>query len=449
MPRGGRAGLCGDCGRRCGRREDEKQCGCGGDERASRGTSHLVSFLAHSCRATYFGSETLPELLPLCYSGVKKVFGGRMTAGWARGSRELPENMLQWRVRWPCPSGKRMTIREIADLAGVSIATVSRVLNGRDDVADETRDAVRRVIREQGYTANRNARGLSAGRTGLVGVLVPLVFPAYFAEILAGAAEALYEQDMRVVLSPTQHEHDREVSLLDRLMHGGDRRRADHPARGVERGARARSRRRLSVRRRRPADAARRPHPLRFRGARVGRRPGDAPPALARAPPDRRDHRPARLGRDRGPPARLPRGARSRRHHARPGARGRVRLRDHRGRAGARERCSTSATRRRRSSPSTTTSPSARCSAARARGLRIPEDLSIVGFDDVEHASIVTPALTTVRQPLAEMGRTAVSLLIRLLEHQSVETLSVQLATRLVVRESTSPPRARALAATA
>src|SRR3954449_10031111 len=109
------------------------------------------------------------------------------------------------------PSGKKMTIREIADLSGVSIATVSRVLNGRDDVSDETREAVRRVIREQGYTANRNARGLSAGRTGLVGVLVPLVFPVYFSAILAGASEALYEQETRVVLSPTQHQHDREV----------------------------------------------------------------------------------------------------------------------------------------------------------------------------------------------------------------------------------------------
>jgi LacI family transcriptional regulator len=80
--------------------------------------------------------------------------------------------------------------------------------------------------------------------------------------------------------------------------------------------------------------------------------------------------------------------------------------------------------------------------AARSRGLRVPEDLSVVGFDDVEHATIVTPALTTVRQPLAEMGRTAVSLLVRLLERQRFETLHVELGTRLVVRESTGPPRA-------
>ena len=48
--------------------------------------------------------------------------------------------------------------------------------------------------------------------------------------------------------------------------------------------------------------------------------------------------------------------------------------------------------------------------------------------------------LTTVRQPLEEMGRMAVSLLTRLLEQQRVETLRIELATRLVLRESTAPP---------
>src|SRR5881227_1666895 len=114
----------------------------------------------------------------------------------------------------------RVTIREVADEAGVSIATVSRVLNGRGDVAPETRELVSRIIQERGYIANRGARGLSNGRTGLVGLLVPLIYPAYFSAILSGATEALQEQDLRVVLSPTGHEHDREVTLLERLMHG-------------------------------------------------------------------------------------------------------------------------------------------------------------------------------------------------------------------------------------
>jgi LacI family transcriptional regulator len=78
--------------------------------------------------------------------------------------------------------------------------------------------------------------------------------------------------------------------------------------------------------------------------------------------------------------------------------------------------------------------------AAQARDLTVPDELSVVGFDDTEEAAIVTPALTTVRQPLAEMGRMAVSLLTRLLEQQRVEALRVELATRLIVRNSTAPP---------
>ena len=82
--------------------------------------------------------------------------------------------------------------------------------------------------------------------------------------------------------------------------------------------------------------------------------------------------------------------------------------------------------------------------AAAERGLSVPEDLSVVGFDDSDAARIVSPALTTVRQPLAELGRTAVSLLMRLIERQRVEALRVELATRLVIRSSTgAAPRTR------
>jgi LacI family transcriptional regulator len=79
--------------------------------------------------------------------------------------------------------------------------------------------------------------------------------------------------------------------------------------------------------------------------------------------------------------------------------------------------------------------------AARDRRLRVPEDLSVVGFDDIEPATLVTPALTTVHQPLSEMGRTAVNVLVRLLELRASETPHIELATRLVVRESTAAPR--------
>src|SRR3954452_6262323 len=118
------------------------------------------------------------------------------------------------------PSKPRATIRQVASAAGVSIATVSRVLNGRPDVAPETREAVLRVVRDHGFSTNRNARALSGGKTGLVGVTIPVVHGCHFTAILAGVTEGLYEQDMRAVLCPTLHQHEREVNLLERLMHG-------------------------------------------------------------------------------------------------------------------------------------------------------------------------------------------------------------------------------------
>jgi LacI family transcriptional regulator len=77
--------------------------------------------------------------------------------------------------------------------------------------------------------------------------------------------------------------------------------------------------------------------------------------------------------------------------------------------------------------------------AAARQGLRVPEDLSIVGFDDIDLAQATRPLLTTMRQPLQEMGRLAVSLLIRLMERQRLDALHVELATELIVRDSTGP----------
>ena len=71
----------------------------------------------------------------------------------------------------------------------------------------------------------------------------------------------------------------------------------------------------------------------------------------------------------------------------------------------------------------------------------MPDDLSVVGFDDTHQSVIVTPRLTSVAQPLAELGRMGVSLLVRLLEGQRLDALRIELATRLVVRDSTAPPR--------
>jgi LacI family transcriptional regulator len=334
----------------------------------------------------------------------------------------------------------RATIREIAELAGVSIATVSRVVNGREDVSPETRELVQRVVRERGYTANRNARGLSAGKTGLIGATVPMLHHAYFSYILAGAAEGLYEQDMRLVLSPTMHEHHREVSLLERLMHGttdgaviilpeessdelelllnhGYRFVVIDPLLPLNERIPA-----VSAAHAAGADQAMK-HLLSLGHTRIAAITG---PRGWKATDDRRRGYYAALAAAGIMPD--PELEVESNFEISGGAVAAEQLLD-------------------LSEPPTAifcfndNMAIGAMQTTRARGVRIPEDLSIVGFDDLEEAEIVTPALTTVRQPLAEMGRIAVSLLMRLLDNQRLEALHVELGTRLVVRDSTAPPR--------
>ncbi|MGI5149377.1 LacI family DNA-binding transcriptional regulator [Plantactinospora sp. CA-294935] len=79
--------------------------------------------------------------------------------------------------------------------------------------------------------------------------------------------------------------------------------------------------------------------------------------------------------------------------------------------------------------------------AARQAGLRIPDDLSVVGFDDIDLAAWLAPPLTTVRQPFAEMGVTAARLVLELADGKILEQDRYELGTTLVVRASTAPPR--------
>jgi LacI family transcriptional regulator len=78
--------------------------------------------------------------------------------------------------------------------------------------------------------------------------------------------------------------------------------------------------------------------------------------------------------------------------------------------------------------------------AARVRGLRVPEELSVVGFDDLPVARWAAPPLTTVRQPLTDMGRMALRILLRLVAGEALESHRIELATQLIERESTAPP---------
>lgn len=82
--------------------------------------------------------------------------------------------------------------------------------------------------------------------------------------------------------------------------------------------------------------------------------------------------------------------------------------------------------------------------ALKDAGLRVPEDVSVIGFDDVASAKYSTPSLTTVRQPLWEMGRTAAELLLRKIAHPGAKyPAEVMMEPELMVRESTAPVQAR------
>jgi LacI family transcriptional regulator len=73
--------------------------------------------------------------------------------------------------------------------------------------------------------------------------------------------------------------------------------------------------------------------------------------------------------------------------------------------------------------------------------LSVPDDLSVVGFDDLPMSRWASPPLTTVRQPLEEMGRHAARMVADMIASRPLGSLRVELATRLVVRSSTAPPR--------
>ncbi|HEY1626018.1 MAG TPA: LacI family DNA-binding transcriptional regulator [Streptosporangiaceae bacterium] len=330
-------------------------------------------------------------------------------------------------------SGK-VTIRQVADLAGVSIATVSRVLNGHADVSAQTRETVQRVMREHGYLGMSRSRVASTGR---VGIAVPMVHPPYFAEILGGAAEALYEQDRQVVLCPTRHSRSRELSLLDRLADG----EADGAVlvlpeeSGAELGA-----------------LAALGFPFVVVDPRIEVPDGISVVCAAHSSGAAQatehllglGHR--RIGVISGPRDWLASQERLRGHFAALAGHGTLPDSTYIRHANFRVDGGREAALDLLDLPDPPTAIFAfsdsmaigAMQAAAGRGVRVPEDLSVVGFDDTLEASVTVPALTTVRQPLAELGRTAVSLLLRQVENRRLEPLRVELETRLVIRNSTA-----------
>lgn len=115
---------------------------------------------------------------------------------------------------------RKPTIEDIARLAGVSRTTVSRVLNHRPDVDQETRERVQAVIAQQGYVPNAAAAGLAGGRNRLIGMLLPSFAWSIIPELMRGISQVINETSYELVLYCFNDEdlaHDRR-DMIKRLM---------------------------------------------------------------------------------------------------------------------------------------------------------------------------------------------------------------------------------------
>jgi LacI family transcriptional regulator len=331
----------------------------------------------------------------------------------------------------------RATVRDVAAATGVSIATVSRVLNQQGSVAPETRQLVEQAVENLGLRAPAPRGGTAKPVDGAVYVRCPYVLTDYFGLIVSSIAETLDRHGRQVVLNAG------EATQQDPAL-------ASLPSRREIGGA-------ILILPPEPSEDLVRLSSRRFPFVVVDPRtalPRDIPSVSAAHHSGARQltayltglgH--TRIGVIAGPREWLAADARLSGHsaaladvgilpdpslirHDQPttqhGYRAAGELLDLDPRPTALVAFNDKAA-------------IGALQAARERGLLVPTDVSIAGFDDLDLSRVTTPQLTTVRQPLQELGRMAVSLLIRLLDRHEVEALHVELATELVVRGSTGP----------
>ncbi|MFF7792878.1 substrate-binding domain-containing protein [Streptomyces sp. NPDC007991] len=111
---------------------------------------------------------------------------------------------------------KGVTLRDVAALAGVSSRTVSNVVNGYAPVSEDTRARVQRAVDELGYRPNVLARNLASGRSGQIAVVVPYLDTPYFAELLQGIIRAARVRGYNVLIDQTDGDAEHEKMFLSR-----------------------------------------------------------------------------------------------------------------------------------------------------------------------------------------------------------------------------------------
>jgi LacI family transcriptional regulator len=335
----------------------------------------------------------------------------------------------------------RSTISDVAARSGVSTATVSRVLSGSVPARPETRERVLAAARELAYSPSGVARALKRQETRTLGLLVTDLGNPFYPEVVRSVEEAAHERGYGLVLCNAADDPRREIAYLDLLVE----RRVDGIIVASSRATR------------RHVDAlASAPIPVVLVNSGAS---GSGLPTIDTA--HRRGARMAaehvialghrRLGHVTAPASNAAAGQRVNgvRDAMRAAALRSEDLRVVQGdghvEGGANAAADVVAAGATAIVCYNDLTAIGVLRALRMIGLRVPEDVSVVGFDDIEMAAWTDPPLTTVRQPVTEMGRLAVGWLTDALSTREPERRPAvrHLEPTLIVRGSTSSPPGR------
>jgi LacI family transcriptional regulator len=329
----------------------------------------------------------------------------------------------------------RVTINQVAALAGVSPTTVSHVLSGKRPVAATTRGTVTRAIRELGYRPNHVARTLRTRRSQMIAVIVPDVTNTFYSVLTRGLADAVDAEGYGTYVCNTDGLVDREVAFLDDML--------DRGADGIVLAAVDAA----SVGALKPAD-------LGVPVVCVGKGLQHPRVDVVSVADEEGSYevtrhllgrRPTRVAMIQGPgesgPARVAGFTRAMKESGRKVDPSLMVAGDwsrHGGYEAMRELVALPRTRRPDAvfCANDLTAIGA-IDALREAGLSVPEDVAVVGFDDVDAATIVRPALTTVLNPAYDIGACAGRLLVsRLSGEYDGPGRETWLPCPLVIRES-------------
>lgn len=114
--------------------------------------------------------------------------------------------------------GNKITIKDIAQKAGVSISTVSRVLNDKPDVDDQTKEAIKQVIEELNYQPDNIARSMVLDKTFSIGLVIPNITNPFFPEVARGIEDAAQDKSYSVIFSNTDSKIKKEKEAVDLLL---------------------------------------------------------------------------------------------------------------------------------------------------------------------------------------------------------------------------------------